>query len=146
MEAMQVGTPTNPCGRPLREGEVPLINTMVTCLGTEHRKLDVLIMQLALAATRLAADTDAVAASQRAVEVWHEIRRNLWSHLQIEDELVFSWGEEHRAIPAALLDALQVERQAMHELIGALPAASSTADREPQTAEDRRTFAHTLLA
>ena len=77
MEATQVTTQMTPCGSPLPELEVPMINTMVRCLGREHRKLDGLILQLAFAATRLAGDSEAVTANQRAVEVWDEIRRDL---------------------------------------------------------------------
>jgi hemerythrin-like domain-containing protein len=146
MEARQVSIQSTPCCDPLPDLEVPMINTMVACLGSEHRKLDRLIMQLALVTTRLAANPDAASASQQAKEVWAEIRRNLWSHLQIEDELVFSWGEAHHAIPGTLLDTLKIERQEMRELIGALPALSSDLDREPKTAEDRGEFARTLLA
>jgi hypothetical protein len=146
MEAMQVTTQSTPCCGPLPDLEAPMINTLVACLGSEHRKLDGLIMQLALTATRLAGDPDAPMANQRAVEVWDEIRRDLWSHLQIEDELVFLWGEAHHAIPGALLDTLKIERQEMRKLIAALPALSSGLDREPQRAGDRGGFARMLLA
>jgi hypothetical protein len=145
MEAIHDTVQITPCCGPLPDLEVPMINTMVTCLGSEHRKLDGRIMQLAFAATRLAADPEAVCASQRAVEVWDEIRRDLWSHLQVEDELVLSWGVAHNAIPATLLDTLKVEREEMHKLLAALPEMSSGADRE-QTAADRGAFARTLLA
>jgi hypothetical protein len=146
MEATQVSTQSTPCCGPLPDLEVPMINTMVACLGSEHRKLDRLIMQLALAATTLAGDPDAATANQRAVEVWDEIRRDLWSHLQIEDELVFLWGEARHAIPGTLLDTLKIERQEMRKLVAALPALSSGLDREPQTAGDRGGFARMLLA
>jgi hypothetical protein len=146
MGAMQVSIQSTACCGPLPDLEVPMINTMVACLGSEHRKFDGLIMQLALAATRLASDPDATAANQRAVEVWDDIRRDLWSHLQIEDELVFLWGEAHQAIPSTLLETLKVERQEMRNLIAALPALSPDLDREPQMAEDRRGFAQMLLA
>ncbi len=126
--------------------EVPMINTMVTRLASEHRKLDDHILELAFAATRLASDPDALTANQRAVEVWDEIRRGLWSHLQIEDGLVFLWGEAHHAISGTLLDTLKIERQEMRKLVAALPGLSSGLDREPQTAGDRGAFARTLLA
>jgi iron-sulfur cluster repair protein YtfE (RIC family) len=143
MEAMQDNAGMTPCGGPLPELEIPMINTMVTCLGSEHRKLDDHILQLALAATRLANDPGGLAANQRAGEVWDEIRRDLWSHLQIEDGLVFSWGGAHNAISAELFDTLKSEREQMRELLAALPALSSGADPKPQTAS---TFARTLLA
>jgi hypothetical protein len=146
MEATQFTTPMTPCGSPLPELEVPMINTMVRCLGSEHRKLDGLIMQLAFAATRLAGDPEGVTANRRAAEVWDEIRQNLWSHLQTEDELVLSWGEAHHAISGTLLDTLKRERQEMRKLVAALPASSSSQDRELQTADGRSTFAQTLLA
>lgn len=129
---------TTPCCGPLLDLEVPMINTMVTCLGSEHRKLDRRIMQLAFAATRLAADPEAAGANQTAVDVWDEIRRDLWSHLQIEDELVFAWGDAHHAISGKLLEELRREREEMHRLLAALAT--------PQMAADRGAFARTLLA
>src|SRR5271167_3570519 len=95
MEATQLTMQMAPCGGPLPDLEIPMINTMVACLGSEHRRLSELTMQLAFAATRLAADPEAVTARQRATEIWDEIRRDLWPHLQIEDELVFSWSKAH---------------------------------------------------
>src|SRR5229473_5466621 len=145
MEGIQVMTQLTPCGGPLPELEVPMITTLVRCLGSEHRKLDGLNVQLAFSATALAADPEAVASGQRLFEVWDEIRRDLWSHLQIEDGLVFSWGEAHHAISGALLDILKIERQEMRKLVAALPALSSGVDSEPQTAPDRGAFARTLL-
>ncbi|MGO9455337.1 MAG: hemerythrin domain-containing protein [Candidatus Binataceae bacterium] len=138
MEATQVSTPMTRCCGSLPDLEGPMINAMVSCLGSEHRKLDDLNMQLAFAATRLARDPDAVTANQRALQVWDQIRHDLWSHLQIEDELVFSWGEAHHAISDTLLDSLKSERQEMRKLMAAL--------REPHTVGDRSSFAHTLLA
>jgi hypothetical protein len=135
-----------PCGGSLPDLEVPMISTIVSCLGSEHRRLDNLVMQLALAGTRLAVNPEAVTANQRAVELWHEIRRDLWSHLQIEDQLVLSWGEAHHAVSGTLLDALKIERQEMHKLVAALPEESSGAEHEPQTAGDRAALAQTLLA
>jgi hypothetical protein len=120
----------------LLELEVPMINTMVTCLGSEHRRLNYATVRLAFAATRLASDPGAVIANQRALRLWEEIRHDLWSHLQIEDGLVPSWGEAHHAISGALLATLKNERQKMRKLMGALRAGSSGTDREPQTAGD----------
>ena len=133
-----------PCNSPLPELEVPMINTMVACLGVEHRKLDGLDMQLALAASRLADDPGAITANQQALQVWDEIREDLWSHLQIEDELV-SWGEAHHAIPSALLDRLKNERQEMRNLIVTLHELSFGLGRE-LTVGDRSGFGETLLA
>jgi iron-sulfur cluster repair protein YtfE (RIC family) len=123
-----------------------MINTMVTCLRSEHRQLDELNMQLAFAATRLAGYPGAVTAEQRAFELWDEIRRDLWSHLQIEDGLVLSWGEVHHAISGSLLDALKIEHQEMRKSLAALPELASGVDRKPQTTVDRAAFARTLLA
>src|SRR6267142_117039 len=104
MEATTEVTTDMPiCGGPLPDLEVPMITTMVTCLGIEHGKLNYRIVQLASAATRLATDPDSVTANQRALQVWGEIRHDLWSHLQIEEELVFSWGAAHQAISETLL-------------------------------------------
>lgn len=148
MEAMQIvthpQTQLTPCDSPLAELEIPMINTMLTCLGSQHRKFDDLAMKLALAATRLAADPRSLTANQAAVEVWDEIRRDLWSHLQIEDGLVFSWGGARQAIPATLLETLKNEHQAIHKIVAELPALSS--DQGPRTAEGRRAFARSLLA
>jgi hypothetical protein len=135
-----------PCSSPLPDLEVPMINTMVTCVGMEHRKLNGLDMQLAFAATRLANDPGAVTAQQQAVQVWDEIRQDLWSHLQIEEELVFAWGQAHRAIPHDLLDTLKNERQEMSKLMTALRDLSPGVDREPQKTADVSGFAQTLLA
>jgi hypothetical protein len=146
MEATEVTTQITFRCSPLPELEVPMINTMVTCLGSEHRKLNYTTVQLAFAATRLASDPGAVRANHPALRVWKEIRHDLWSHLQIEDGLVHSWGEVHHAISAALLDTLKNERQEMRNLLAALRALSSGLDREPQAAGDRRSFAQTLLA
>jgi hypothetical protein len=134
-----------PCDSPLPELEVPMINTMVACLGIEHRQLNVLIMQSACAATRLANDPGAVNANERALQVRDEIQHALRSHLQIEDGLV-SWGKEHHAISAALVDFMQNERLEMRKSMTALRVLSSGVDQEPQTVEDRGGFAQTLLA
>jgi Hemerythrin HHE cation binding domain len=146
MEATEVTTQMTFRCSTLLELEVPMINTMVTCLGSEHRRLNYATVRLAFAATRLASDPGAVIANQRALRLWEEIRHDLWSHLQIEDGLVPSWGEAHHAISGALLATLKNERQEMRKLMGALRAGSSGTDREPQTAGDRSSFAQTLLA
>ena len=147
MEATTEVTTDMPiCGGPLPDLEVPMITTMVTCLGIEHGKLNYRIVQLASAATRLATDPDSVTANQRALQVWGEIRHDLWSHLQIEEELVFSWGAAHQAIAETLLDTVKNERQEMRKLMNTLRTLSASAEREAQTAEDRSSFAETLLA
>jgi hypothetical protein len=145
MKQPQDKTQMTPCDSPLPELEIPMINTMVMCLGSEHRKLNDLIMQLACAATRLANDPGAVTANERALQVWDEIQHALRSHLQIEDGLV-SWGKDHHAISAALLDVVNNERLQMRESMAALRALSPGVDHEPQMAEDRSGFAQTLLA
>ena len=147
MEATTEVTTDMPiCGGPLPDLEVPMITTMVTCLGIEHGKLNYRIVQLASAPTRLATDPDSVTANQRALQVWGEIRHDLWSHLQIEEELVFSWGAAHQAIAETLLDTVKNERQEMRKLMNTLRTLSASAEREAQTAEDRSSFAETLLA
>src|SRR6202050_3040413 len=119
MEAKQFSIRKTPCNSPLPDLEVPMINTMVACLGAEHRRLNGLNIQLAYAATRLAGDPGAIEVNQQALRVWDDIRQDLWSHLQIEDGLV-SWGEAHHAIPGALIDALKNEREEMRKLIATL--------------------------
>jgi len=44
MEAKGTTIRKTPCSSPLPELEVPMINTMVACLGVEHRKLNGLNM------------------------------------------------------------------------------------------------------
>jgi len=146
MEVVQVTTQLTPCGGALPELEVPMITTLVRCLGSEHRKLDGLNVQLAFSATALAADPEAVASGQRLFEVWDEIRRDLWSHLQIEDGLVFGWGGAHHAISGTLLDALKTEHEEMRKSVAALPTLHSGVNGNPQTERDRAAFARTLLA
>jgi hypothetical protein len=145
MDVTQFTTEITPCGGPLPELEIPMINTMVACLASEHRRLDEHILSLALAANRLTNDSDALTAGQAAFGIWDEIRAYLYSHLQIEDALVFSWGEDHQAISNTLLETLKVERQEMRRLVVGLPASSGE-HREPQTTADRRALADTLLA
>ena len=145
MKATDITIRKTPCGSPLPDLEAPMINTMVACLEVEHRKLNALNMQLAYGATRLASDPGATELNQRVLQVWDEIRQDLWSHLQIEDELVFSWGETHHAIPGAVLDTLKNERQEMRKLIATLHERSLGVDRKLR-AGDRSAFAQTLLA
>jgi hypothetical protein len=137
MEAKQTMIEMTPCSSPLPELEVPMINTMVTCLGSEHKRLNRLEMDLAIAAARLSGDPGATSANEKARQVWEEIRQDLWSHLQIEDSLVFSWGKAHQAISGPVLDTLKNERQEMHKLIAAL--------HEPDAAADGSAFAQTML-
>jgi hypothetical protein len=144
MEAKDFTIQKAPCSSPLPELEGPMINTMVACLGVQHRKLNDLNMQLAYGATRLASDPSAIEANQKVLQVWDEIRQDLWSHLQIEDGLV-SWGEAHHAISGALLDTLKNERQQLRKLIATLHDRSVGADRK-LTAGDRSVFAQTLMA
>ena len=131
-----------PCSGPLPELEVPMINTMVACLGVEHRKLNDLNMQLAYGATTPASDSGATEENSEALRVWDEIRQDLWSHLQIEDGLV-AWGEAHHAIPDALLDTLKNERQEMRQLIATLRELSSGVK---QSEPGRTALTQTLLA
>lgn len=144
MEAKDFAIQKTPCSSPLPELEVPMINTMVACLGVEHRKLSSLNMQLAYGATKLATDPDAIEANEKVLRVWNEIRQDLWRHLQVEDELV-SWGEAHHAIPGALLDTLKNERKEMRKLIATMHELCSDLDGR-LTAGDRSAFAQTLLA
>ena len=144
MEAKDLTIRKSPCSSPLPDLEVPMINTMVACLGVEHRRLNDLNMQLAYAATKLAGDGGSIEANQKALQAWDEIRQDLWSHLQIEDEIV-AWGEAHHAISGALLDALKSERQEMRQLIATLRELSTAMDRE-QTAASRIAHGQTLLA
>lgn len=146
MEINQLTAQMSPCGGPLPDLEVPMINTIVTCLGSEHRKLNELTMRLAFAAAHLAGDPDAIAAKQRALELWDEIRDDLWPHLQIEEELVFSWGEADHAIPSTLLDTLKTDRDEMRKLVAALLGLSLSKGQDSATSEDHGAFASTLLA
>jgi len=132
-----------PCSEPLPDLEVPMINAIVTCLGSEHTKLSGLVTRLALIATRPVHGSDAAALNRDALEIWEEIRPGLWSHLQIEDELVYSWGQRHHAFSGSLLAALRDEREKMRKLLAELPAFSGGVDHETPNPIDHRA---TLLA
>jgi len=140
MEAIEVMPRTSPCGGPLPEHEVPMINTMVNCLINEHRRLDEQIIELALAASRLGANPHVMRDGERAAELWNSIQHDLWSHLQIEDEVVLTWGEAHHAMGAAFLGTLQREREELRKLIATLPAWNAIA-----AVEYRESYAKTLL-
>jgi len=145
METIQASNRLTPCDAPLPDFELPMITTMVSCLHSEHRKLDILNLRLALAATRLARDPDALTAEQREIQLWDEIRQVLWSHLQIENELVLSWGQEHKAISGPLLDTLKGEFAQMRNAVSGLTASSSDANSGYGEQEDRADFARKLL-
>jgi hypothetical protein len=118
-----------------------MINAMVACLESEHRNFSLLIMRLAFAATRRS-DGDTLGAPWLALELWSEIQRDLRSHLQIEDELVLSWGGEHHAIPAALQEAIRKERQEIRRLTASLAEIGVV---EPISRENAAPFAQALL-
>ena len=143
METIQALDRLTPCDTPLPDLEVPMITTIVSCLRNEHRKLDILNLRLAFAATGLARDPEALTAKQRAFEVWGEIRHVLWSHLQIENGLVLSWGNEHHAISDTLLDVLKVDFEQLRSAVALLPDASLDEDSAPG---DGSTVAEKLLA
>jgi hypothetical protein len=67
MEAKSATIVTSRYSSPLPDLEVPIINTMVTCLESEHRRLNRLGVQMAFAATRLASDPDSIAANQQTL-------------------------------------------------------------------------------
>jgi Hemerythrin HHE cation binding domain len=74
MQAKDTSIQKSPCSSPLPELEVPMINTMVACLGVEHGKFNGLNVQLAYAATRLANGACGAEASHKILRVWDEIR------------------------------------------------------------------------
>src|SRR5438445_1774813 len=123
-----------------------MINTMVRYLESEHRKMDEHVLKLALAATRLSRDPSELAAKARVLDVWDEIRHELWSHLQIEDELVFGSGRTHQAISPPLLDTLKVERQEMRALLATLPELPSVEGYKVESSVDCNTLARTFTA
>ena len=139
-------TQTSPCSSALPELQVPMINTIVRCLEAEHRKMDEHILQVALAATRLASNPNELSAKSRAAQAWDEIRRELWSHLQIEEELVFSWGNAHRAIPPAVLNSLKRDREEMRRLLAALAELESVDGKASESIVDGASLAQTLKA
>jgi len=145
METIQASNGSTPCEAPLPDLEIPMITTLVSCLRSEHKRLDILNLQLALAATRLARDPEEVTAKQRALELWDEVRRVLWSHLQIENGLVLSWGQAHKAIAGPLLDAFKGEFEQMRNAVTALTSSSSVVDSRQGELGDRGDFARTLL-
>ena len=143
MEAAQLTAQVTPCSEPLPDLEIPMINALVACLGSEHRKLSNLVTRLALLAARPIDMSNAAVANRDTLEIWEEMRRVLRSHLQIEDELVYSWGAGHHAFSASLLAALNDEREKLRKLLTDLPAVSSGAGKEPQILTEHRA---TLLA
>jgi hypothetical protein len=144
VQARQLMTQRTPCSEPLPDLEVPMINAILTCLGSEHKKFSNLITRLALIATRPVDGQDAATANHDALEIWEEIRRSLWSHLQIEDELVHSWGEGHHAFSGSLRASLSDEREKMRKVLADVPALSSSGvAEESQFLSDHRA---TLLA
>ncbi|HLX36449.1 MAG TPA: hemerythrin domain-containing protein [Candidatus Binataceae bacterium] len=141
MDTLEVTPKNSPCGGRLPDLEVPMINTIVSCLSCEHRKLDERIIQLAYVSSRAAAKPDSKEERTRMTEMWSEIEHDLWPHLQIEDELILSWGQAHHAIGADLIARLSAERKELRELLASLPSV----DVE-QTTESRQDFARTLVA
>jgi iron-sulfur cluster repair protein YtfE (RIC family) len=139
-------TEPSSCGGPQNRAQVAMISTIVSCLENEHRKLDELILQLSQAATRLASNPSEISAKARAIDAWDAIRQELWSHLQIEDSLVFSWGNAHRAISPIVLESLRVERREIRKLLAALPDLPSGQDGGAQAIGDGAGFARTLMA
>src|SRR5215471_788016 len=147
MEATQVTAyEAPPRSGAMPELQIPMISTLVGCLASEHRRLDEHVLQLALAANRLATHPDELGAKTRALEAWDEIRRELWSHLQIEDALVFSWGTVHQAISKSLLDSVKAEREEMLRLLASMLDVSSGETRTPPALVNYGTFAQTLTA
>jgi hypothetical protein len=146
VEAAQLTAQMTPCSEPLPDLEVPMVNALVACLGSEHRKLNGLVTRLALIATRHVASRDLAAANRDAFEIWEEIRHTLRSHLQIEDELVYSWGERNHAFSGSLLASLKEEREKMHKLLADLAARSSGADQESQILTEHRATVLALTA
>jgi len=146
VEAAQLTAQMTPCSEPLPDLEVPMINALVACLGSEHRKLNGLVTRLALIATRHVDSRDVAAANRDAFEIWEEIRHTLRSHLQIEDELVYSWGESHHAFSSSLLAALSGEREKMRKSLAELPELSSGVTKEPQILADHRAALLALTA
>ncbi len=144
MEAKELTIRQTPCGSSLPDAEVPMINTLVACLGVQHRKLNDLDMHLVYGATRLVSESGSIEGNQKVLQTWDEIRQELWGHLQIEDGLV-SWGVGHHALSSTLIDTLKGERQEMRRLMAVL-RASSPNKREARAVGDQSSFAETLLA
>ena len=122
-----------------------MINSLVSCLAREHLKLDEQILQLALVASRLAANPNDNEVAGHATEVWEGIRHYLWSHLQIEDELVLTWGATHHAVADALGQTLESERQELRRLLAVLGSYAGL-HGTPRDSRDREGFAKSLLA
>ena len=147
MDATQpITTQMPPCSGGLSELQVPMIDAMVSCLGSDHRRLDEQTSQLALAADRLASRPGDSAAWTRSVEAWDEIRHELWSHLQIEDALVYSWAIAHHALSPRLLETLRVERQQMRNLLATLSELPPAEGRGAESNQDPVTLASRLTA
>jgi hypothetical protein len=132
------------CFAALPDLEVPMTRSMLSCLTNEHTKLEEQMLQLVLAATRLAADPNDDEANRQTVDMWEGIRSYLWSHLQIEDELVMVWGAAHHAIPGALGETLEKERQEIRKSLAG-PALHTDDRGTPTNAAEREGFARSLL-
>ena len=103
----------------LPELEVPMINTMVTCLGSERRRLNYTTLQLAFAATRLASDPGAVTANQLVLpKVWGRrdtALRSMVAFAKSKTVWCTLWGEAHHTVSGTLLDTLKNEREEMRK-------------------------------
>jgi len=141
MDTPRAATINSPCGGPLPDLEVPMISTIVSCLSCEHRKLDQRIIQLAFAASHAASNPDWRDDGNRLAELWDELEHSLWPHLQIEDELILSWGRTHEAIGADLMARLVAERKELRDLLASLPRLDAS-----QGPESWPSSARTLLA
>ena len=136
---------TADCFVALPDLEGPMINSLVSCLAREHLKLDEQILRLALVASRLAANPNDNEVAGHATEVWEGIRHYLWSHLQIEDELVLTWGATHHAVADALGQTLESERHELRRLLAVLGSYAGL-HGTPRDSRDREGFAKSLLA
>ena len=66
LDLIQLTTQMSPCSNPLPELQIPMINTLVRCLQSEHEKLAEHILELALAANRLSSEPSELIAKTSA--------------------------------------------------------------------------------
>jgi len=105
------------------DSEVPLLNAIVSCLTREHQRFEEPLMRLANAATRLHSDPSNSKLYKDAVAAWSALSANLWTHLQLESDVVLSWGAARNDVPTELVEALRSEATRIRDLVKAFDSA-----------------------
>jgi len=72
--------------------EARMINAIVNCLALEHRRFNDALMALGAVSASLAADPLNSEIYERTTQAWARLKSDLWSHLALENGLVFWWS------------------------------------------------------